>query len=85
MVSTSDRTRIFTVRREAIWLVVGLALLTRIALLPVACQHPERILHRDSPSYILLATNLLDGRGFSADSVSPFTPDAFRTPLSLCS
>lgn len=34
----------------------------------------------DSEEYHLLATNLLDGHGFSREKTAPFTPTAFREP-----
>ncbi len=43
--------------------------------------HPERLIHRDSASYIQPAVNLLAGHGFSQASKAPFAPDAQRTPV----
>ena len=41
---------------------------------------PERHLAPDSLGYLTLAENLVAGRGFSAATGPPWTPDTFRTP-----
>lgn len=43
---------------------------------------PERFMDLpDSTEYVTLASNLLDGRGFSQDTRPPFAPDLRRTPV----
>jgi len=56
------------------------ALLLRGIMLAIVSRHPERLIHRDTGSYLRPARNLLAGHGFSQQETPPFTPDLRRTP-----
>jgi 4-amino-4-deoxy-L-arabinose transferase-like glycosyltransferase len=61
--------------------IILIALVLRGAMFLIACHHPERLSFRDTGSYVQPALNLLAGHGFSQQEVSPFAPDASRTPV----
>lgn len=61
--------------------LILIALALRGAMALVVFPHSERLLHRDSGSYLRPALNMLEGHGFSQQEAPPFTPDASRTPV----
>jgi 4-amino-4-deoxy-L-arabinose transferase-like glycosyltransferase len=79
---SSDRSRAGERRtwRPAL-LIFALALATRTAMFAVVANHPERMIRRDSRTYTSIASNLLDGHGYSRRSAEPYVPDALRTPV----
>jgi 4-amino-4-deoxy-L-arabinose transferase-like glycosyltransferase len=61
--------------------IILLALLLRSSLLLVACRYPERMIRRDTTEYLQLATNLVQGKGFSQKQLPPYQPDVVHTPV----
>ena len=62
-------------------IIFCVALLLRGLFLALVSPEPERLLHRDSDSYIKPAFAMLAGQGFSLGSEPPVTPYAVRTPV----
>lgn len=66
----------------ALLVVLGLALGLRVAvLLILVIPDPSRLTRNvDAKGYEILASNLLNGNGFSASETPPFVPELLRTP-----
>jgi len=63
-------------------LLAGLALRLGLLLAPTASLATKTLEPTaDSPEYVRLATNLVRAHVFSQDSVPPYRPDIFRTPV----
>lgn len=76
------RPKYVKIRQTPAWLWILLAaLVLRVGAFLAVAPHPERLLHRDSPGYIRIASNLLAGNGYSQENEPPYPPDAFRTPV----
>jgi 4-amino-4-deoxy-L-arabinose transferase-like glycosyltransferase len=66
--------------KRGIWIILGVALLLRAALLLASWNEPEHFFTPDSHDYNLLAHNLLQ----SGDFTRTGQPELFRTPLYPC-
>jgi hypothetical protein len=62
------------------WAMLALGAALRLFVAGQAIRPPERHLASDSLGYLTLAENLGAGRGFSAATEPPWTPNTFRTP-----
>lgn len=61
--------------------VVFIGLILRLALVGYVAPYPERYIQADAIGYNQLAINLVSGHGFSMETIAPYTPDNFRTPI----
>jgi hypothetical protein len=62
------------------WAMLALGAALRLFVAGQAIRPPERHLAPDSLGYLTLAENVGAGRGFSAATEPPWTPNTFRTP-----
>lgn len=60
--------------------ILTLAVIVRLFVLFPIFEHPERTIRKDTPSYSIIAENLVDGDGYSMCTSAPYHPDLFRTP-----
>ena len=67
--------------KKILFAIFFLAFLARIGLIMFFDDNHLLFHNADSAEYLALAENIGLGRGFSWDSVEPFRPNSFRTPI----